>query len=152
MPLPKLNPKLRPLWRCPRCRKTFVTRNLWHSCRRYDLKSLFARSEPRVFRLYRRFAAMVRACGPVTINVQQSRIAFQVRVRALGCVPLKSQLRIGFAFSQRRSHPRFISVKTYGPTFHVHWISIRSEAELDAEVHEWTRAAYARSAQREPED
>ena len=32
----------RPLWRCPECGHTFVTRNLWHSCGRYTLDPHFA--------------------------------------------------------------------------------------------------------------
>jgi hypothetical protein len=143
-----MNAPLKPLWRCPKCGKTFITRNIWHSCRRYDLKTLFEDCAPHVFRLYRKLESMIRTCGPVTVNVQKSGIAFQVRVRALGCVPRKSYLRVGFAFVHPRRHPRFIKIESYTPRFHAHWIRVQSEEELDAEVMEWIREAYARAAQK----
>lgn len=140
--------RVKPLWRCPKCGKTFITRNIWHSCMRYDLEALFARSSPNVLRVYKHFARMVRKCGPITINVQKTGISFQVRVRAIGCVPRKDHLRIGFAFSRPRAHPRFVKVESFTPTFHAHWIRVHAEEELDAEVAGWVRDAYQRAAQR----
>jgi hypothetical protein len=138
----------RPLWECPKCGKKFITKNMWHSCIKLDLKSLFAKSEPQVFQLYRKFEALVRACGPVSINTSKNGIAFQVRVRALGCQPRKSYLRVGFAFSERRKNPRFVKVETFTPTFHAHWVHLVSEKDLDAELNSWIRDSYNRAAQK----
>lgn len=38
----------KPLWTCPECGHAFVTRNLWHSCGRYELDPHFERRDPRV--------------------------------------------------------------------------------------------------------
>jgi hypothetical protein len=38
--------KQKPLWRCPKCGHRFVTRNLWHSCRRYRLVDHFTGKPP----------------------------------------------------------------------------------------------------------
>ena len=123
---------------------------MWHSCRRQELEALFEGCAPYVFRLYRKFERMVCACGPITINPQKRAIAFQVRVRALGCVPRKTYLRIGFAFRRPRRHSRFVKVQTHSPRFHAHWIVVRSETELDAQVERWIREAYAVAAQHAP--
>ena len=54
----------KPLWTCPRCGHRFVTRNMWHSCRRVPLSRHFAGKSPELRRTFRRLAALVRACGP----------------------------------------------------------------------------------------
>jgi hypothetical protein len=110
------------LWRCPRCGERFITRNMWHSCRRSSVRDLFRGSEPRVYRLYLKFARMMRACGPVRIIGQKTRLVFQVRVRFGGCVPRRNWLLCGLAFPRRRSSPRFIKTESFGKHFHGHWV------------------------------
>ncbi len=146
--VPKKPPEPKPLWQCPKCGKHFITRNMWHSCKLYRAEPLFARCEPHVLQLYKKLETMVLACGPVIIEPKRTGIAFQVRVRALGCVPRKSYLKVGFAFAEQRQHPRFQKVKTYSPHWYTHWIHVRSEQELDGEVEAWIRDAYARAAQK----
>ena len=41
----------RPLWTCPRCGKSYVTRNMWHSCVVVPLESHFV-GRPRARELY----------------------------------------------------------------------------------------------------
>jgi hypothetical protein len=140
--------ELPPLWQCPKCGKTFITKNIWHSCTTLDLESLFAGCQPHVFPLYQKFEAMVRACGPITINPGKSGIAMQVRVRCMGCVPRKAFLRVGFAFAERREHPRFYKIEAFSKYFIGHYIRVYSEDELDADVEQWIRDAYAVGEQR----
>jgi hypothetical protein len=63
--------KIPPLWQYPKCGERFVTRDMWHSCGTCTLEDLFACSEPHVFRLFNKFAEMVRACRRVTIIPQK---------------------------------------------------------------------------------
>jgi hypothetical protein len=88
---------------------------MWHSCGKFSLRAHFARSVPHVYHLYRRVVQLVRACEPVTIIPQKTRIAFQVRVRFAGITPRKSYLRVGFWFAERRDHPRFFRIEKYYP-------------------------------------
>ena len=133
----------RPLWRCPKCGERFVTKNMWHSCGKQSLKALFARSEPHVFQLYKKFEKMVRACDPVRVIPQKTRIVFQVRVRFAGCVPGKSYLQCSVALPRKHNHPRFVKIETYAPHFHGHRFHIKSLEELDGEVQNWFRESYA---------
>lgn len=135
--------ELKPLWQCPKCGAKLVTKNMWHSCGRYSLEALFAQSEPRVRQIFDELAEMVRACGPVTVIPQKTRVVFQVRVRFLGCVPRKSYLLCNFEFAKRKKHPRFRKIETYAPRWHGHELRVDSEQELDAEVERWVREAYA---------
>ncbi|HEY8188077.1 MAG TPA: DUF5655 domain-containing protein [Pyrinomonadaceae bacterium] len=132
----------RPLWRCPECGERFVTRNLWHSCGKYTLEELFARSEPHVLPLFKKFAKMVRACGPVRMIPQKSRVAFQVRVRFAGAYPRKSHVLCGFALPYRSADPRFVKIEEYGRHFVGHLFSVASEADLDEQVQRWLHEAY----------
>jgi hypothetical protein len=130
------------LWQCPRCGEKFVTRNMWHSCGKYRLEDLFSRSEPHVFQLYRRFEELVKACGPVTVIPQKSRVVFQVRVRFAGAVPRKSHLQCAFGFSRRVEHPRFTKIEQYAPRWYGHYCKVEREADFDQDFVEWIREAY----------
>jgi len=139
--------KLRPLWRCPKCGERFVTTNMWHACGRYSLASLFAKSDPHVIKLFRKFARMVRNCGPVRIIPQKSRVVFQVRVRFAGCYPRKSYLLCGMALPRKLKSPRIARINEYAPHFLGHQFRIYSADELDAEVQAWLRESYEVGAQ-----
>jgi hypothetical protein len=139
---------LRPLWQCPKCGKRFVTKNIWHSCRRYSFEPLFAKCDPHVIEMYRKFEAMVKRCGPVFIEPRKINIAFYTRVRAIGCTPHKTYIRIGFAFRRLHKHPRFVKTTSFSKSFHAHWIDVHSLTELDNEVRQWIRDAYKVSSQR----
>jgi len=138
---------MRPLWRCPKCGKKFVTRNLSHSCRRYDLAHLFARRESNVLRIYKKFARMVKACGPVIVEPRSNEIVFLVRVRTIAFTPFKSSAQLRLAFPRPRKNRRFVKTFTYYNRFHAHWIEIREPSELDDQVQAWIQEAYALSAQ-----
>lgn len=143
-----MSSKLPPLWQCPKCGERFVTRNMWHSCGKYKLEALFARSEPHVFPLFQKFAAVVRACGPVTMIPQKSRIVFMVRVRFAGCTVKKSHLDCGFLLTRRLDHPRIHEVITFSPRSFGHRARVRSEKDLDARLKRWIREAYAYGQQK----
>jgi hypothetical protein len=145
-PKPKSG-KLRPLWRCPECGEKFVTKNLWHSCGKHTLEELFARSEPQVLRLFKKFAKMVRACGPVRMIPQKTRVVFQVRVRFAGAYPRKSYFLAGFALPYRAEDPRFVKIENYAPHFQGHLFRVASEADLDSKVQRWLKESYRVGAQ-----
>ncbi|HUK88088.1 MAG TPA: DUF5655 domain-containing protein [Terriglobales bacterium] len=137
----------KPLWRCPRCGARFVTRNIWHSCGKHSLKRLFARSQPHLLPLFRKFARLVRACGPVRMIPQKTRVVFMVRVRFAGCYPRKTHLLCGLALPKRTPHARFLRIESYGKHFHGHYLRLASEKDLDAQVQRWLRASYKVGAQ-----
>jgi hypothetical protein len=139
--------KKRPLWRCPKCGERFITANMWHSCGKYSIEQLFARSEPHVLPLFKKFAKMVRACGPVRMIPQKTRVVFQVRVRFAGAYPRKSSFLCGIALPHRVDDPRFVRVENYAPHFQGHVFRVASEADLDDQVQRWLRESYKVGAQ-----
>jgi hypothetical protein len=141
--------RTRPLWTCPKCGNEFVNRNQWHSCRRYDLSTLFVGKAPLVRDLFDRFRAMVEACGPVKVMPYRDRVAFMVRVRFAGAMPKKEWLELGFWLRRRVESPRFRRVETIYPNAHVHVLRVRSPEELDGEIAGWIEEAYAVGCQQE---
>ncbi len=134
--------KLKPLWQCPKCGERFVTAHMWHSCGKYSLNALFARSEPRVLQLFRKFADLVKACGPVRMIPRKTLVVFQARVRFAGAVPRHSSFLCSLALRRRYQHPRFLKVETYASRFHGHRLRIESEKDFDAELRRWIHEAY----------
>jgi hypothetical protein len=141
-------PRLPPLWKCPKCGERFVTKNMWHSCGKFTLEELFARSEPHVFDLFNKFAEMMRKCGPVTMIPQKTRVVFQVRVRFGGCYPRKSHLQCALALPRVDDDPRFFKVEQFAPHFIGHHFRLYSEADLDQDVQRWMCEAYEVGAQK----
>jgi hypothetical protein len=138
----------RPLWTCPRCGNRFVTRNMFHSCRRYDLESVFAGRPPHVRELFDRFRALVEACGPVTLLPYKDKVGFMVRVRFAGAAPRKNGLDVGFWLPRRIEHPRCHRVETIVANAHIHLVRVTSPADLDAELAGWIREAYGVGCQK----
>jgi hypothetical protein len=116
---------------------------MWHSCGKFELDALFAKSEPHVRRLFDRFAELVQSVGPVTVIPQKSRVVFQVRVRFAGAVPRKSHLLVSFGFPRRVDSPRFHKIEQYAPRWYGHSCKVTSEADFDEEFMGWIREAYA---------
>lgn len=137
-----------PLWRCDLCGETFVTKNAMHSCGRFSLDALFAKSAPHVRAIFERLLAIAESCGPVHVIPQKTRVTLQARVRFLSLYPRKSALLCGFVLTRRLDHPRFEHILSVNPRSHVHDLRLTSVDEIDADVRRWVREAYAWGEQR----
>lgn len=91
---------------------------------------------------------MVRACGPVHMIPQKTRVVFQVRMRFAGASPRKSHLMCAFILPREIKSDRFQKVENYGPRSYGHYLPVRCEAELDADVARWLKEAYRRGEQK----
>ena len=74
---------MRPLWTCPRRGKSYVTRNMWHSCVVIPRSAHFDGRPPRP-ELYDAVLSFLRADGPITVSVSKTRIEFLTRARFAG--------------------------------------------------------------------
>jgi hypothetical protein len=133
----------KPLWTCPKCGERFVSPRLWHSCGRGSYDRLFARSDPHVRRIFDRLAALARACGPVRIYPQKTRIVIQARIRFAGGTPQKSRFIAGFLLPPGTTSPR-ISATLDGVSSHyiACYVPLSREADVDAQIARWMRRAY----------
>lgn len=132
----------RPLWRCPACGHSFVTRNLWHSCGRYRLADHFAGKPAERRATFRRWVAVARSCGPVTVYAQKTRIVLQVRVRFAGAVVRRSWLDAHLWLRRRVQHPRLVHTEDFGRLGFGHRFRLERPRDIDAALVALMREAY----------
>ena len=131
------------LWVCPLCGNSLTGRNMAHSCGRFELDALFARSEPNVRAVFDRLAERVGALGEVTVIPQKTRATFQSRVRFLSVYPRKCALLMGIWLRAPKSSPRFRKIEHLGSSNFVHEVLVANPGEVDAELIGWVREARA---------
>ena len=131
-----------PLWTCPRCGARLVSRNLWHSCGRFTLDDLFAGAADGVLELARRYVALLRSLGDVQILPQKTRLVCVARVRFAGLYPQKTGVLAYFALQRWASNARIIRTEEYGPRWRLHFVRLRSDADLDDELRAWLQESH----------
>jgi len=138
----------KPLWTCPVCGRAFANRNQSHACGRHDLDAHFEGRPPEVRALFDAFLAALREVGPVTVLPQKTRIAFQIRMSFAQVTPRRDCLEGHFVLARRIDDLRFLAVETFSPRNHLHRFHIERLEEIDAQMREWMREAYAVGEQR----
>ena len=140
--IPARQEPLPDLWICPKCGARLVSRNLWHSCGRFSLESLFANSEERALDLARTYVAMLHTLGDVQVIPQKTRLVCVARVRFSGLEPRKDGFLANFALHRWLASPRIVKTVDYGPRWRVHYLRVRAEADLDDELIAWLQEAH----------
>lgn len=134
--------RARPTWTCPRCGARLVTPRLWHSCGRFTLEALFARSTPDALSLARAYVKLLRTLGDVQVLPQKTRLVCVARVRFAGLTPRRDHLVASFALHRRLDSPRVARHEDYGPRWRIHHVPLRSRADLDDELRAWLRESH----------
>jgi hypothetical protein len=132
-----------PLWRCPKCGHRFVTRNLWHSCARYTLAHHLKGAPDDVRATFRRWVATARACGPVTVYAQKTRIVFQARVRFGGAVIRRDWIDGALWLRRRVRHRRLVRLEDFGRLGYGAHFRLEQPADVDRRLQALMREAYA---------
>ena len=130
------------LWTGPKCRHRFVTRNLWHSCVRVPLRAHFRGRGARLYPTFRAWAALARACGPVTVYAQKSRIVIQARVRFAGAIVRADYLDATLWLKRPAQHPRLRRTESFGALGYGLHFRLASPADIDAALRRLMREAY----------
>lgn len=138
----------RPLWRCPKCGRSFANRNQSHACGRHDLMHHFRGKPPEVRELFDAVVAAIKAIGPVRVLPEKTRIAFQVRMSFAQVTPRTQWLDGHVVLARRLEHPRFRTIQTISPRNHVHVFRLTSLADIDNEFQGWLAEAYQVGEQR----
>ena len=134
------------LWRCPKCGHRFVTRNLWHSCGHVPLARHFS-GKPSVLRAtFRRWVAVARACGPVTVYAQKTRIVLQARVRFAGAVVRGRWLDAALWLKRRVNHPRVHRIEDFGRLGYGVHFRLTGPTDIDERIVALMREAYGGAA------
>ena len=132
----------RALWICPDCGARLVSRNLSHSCGRYTIDSLLARSDPVVQQAALRYVALLATLGDVQVLPQRSRLVCVARVRFAGLYPQKRSFLAAFALRRWLDSPRIEKRADYGPRWRGHFVRIRAAEEVDEELRAWLQESH----------
>ena len=132
----------RPLWRCPKCGARLVTRNLWHSCGRFTLEALFAKSPPEVLAAARKYANLLKSLGDVQVLPQKTRLVAVARVRFGGLYPRRNDFMAAFALRRWLKSRRIVKTIDYGPRWRAHYVRISSVEDVDAELRKWLQESH----------
>ena len=133
----------RPLWKCPRCKRSFANKNQSHFCGKHDLEHHFEGKADEVREIYEAFLKAIQRCGPVTVLPEKTRIAFQVRMSFAQLTTRSKWVDGHVVLARRFEHPRFRKIETFSARNHVHYFRFVSAAEVDDEVERWLAEAYA---------
>lgn len=122
---------------------------MWHSCGRHSYDALFARCEPHVREVFDRLATLARACGPVRIYPQKTRLVMQVRMRFVAGYPRRSALLVGFVVPTGTASTRFEKVEFYGSRHYVvGLVRLSGIDQVDREIARLVKLAYGIGEQR----
>lgn len=133
----------RELWICPECGRGFANRSQPHACGRHELEPHFAGKPPEIRALYDALLQRVRACGPVTVLPEKTRIAFQVRMSFAVAMPRRAWLDGHLVLARRVEDPLFRRIESLSPRNHVHHFRLRSPDDLTPRFDALLREAYA---------
>lgn len=135
--------QLKPMWRCPVCRRQFANRNQSHFCGKHNLKAHFQGKPPAIRELYNLFLAEVRRCGRVIVLPEKTRIAFQVRM-SFAAIQIQSTKIIGhLVLAQRYDSPCFHRIDSISRQNHVHNFRLAKREDLNEELRSFIVKAYA---------
>jgi len=131
-------------WRCPRCGRSLAHRHQFHFCGSpRALAAQFAGTPPGLKLLFGHLLEEIRACGPMTVLLERTRIAFHAGLAFMAVSVQPSALSGHLILPDRRRHPRFLRVDTLAPGNHAHHFRLTTSDEIDPEFVSWIRAAYA---------
>jgi hypothetical protein len=107
------------------------------------MDALFARKEPHVKRIFERLAEIARACGPVRIYAQKTRVVMQVRIRFAGGHPQKRCFIAGFLLPPDVESSRIEKREEYGSRSYVGCrVRLERERDVDREIRGFMKLAY----------
>ena len=146
--MPLRSPKHdKPLWRCPRCGKYYVTKNMWHACARHTVNEHFEHRDPKLRFLFSGIVGLLKRNGSLKINPDKTGIAFQVRMRFCGVYVRKNSLDLGFLLPHRLAYWRVRKIVPHSPRCYSHHVTITTPADLDDELASWLKESYRVGAQ-----
>ncbi len=135
--------KTTPLWICPRCRRRFLTSNVWHACTERELDEHFTGKPAQVRELYEAWLAFVeRNGGPITVVPQKTRISFQAHRRFASVMVRKGWVECGLWLRRAATHPLFTRIQRETEREFVYTFRLTDKSQMDKELAALVKDAY----------
>jgi len=137
------------MWTCPRCGRSFASRNQTHTCARLgELDPHFASCDPAVRETFDRVLAAARSLGQVQVLPEKTRIALHARMSFAAFVPRRHWLAGHLILARQITSPRFSKIATYSPRNVLHEFRLSAPDEVDDQFIAWLAEAYQVGIQR----
>jgi hypothetical protein len=85
---------------------------------------------------------MLQSLGDVQVIPQKTRLVCVARVRFAGLYPRKSGFLVAFALRRRLNSRRIVRTIDYGSRWRGHFVSVKSDDDLDHELRTWLQEAH----------
>ena len=133
----------KPLWKCPKCGVSLVSRNLSHACGDYSIAKFLQGKSDRGRALFGKFEALIARCGPYEVAPAKTRVAFLARVRFASVNRVGGDaIDVHFVLPRALASRRFRRVEKVGNVW-VHHLRLAGVRDFDRELARWLREAYA---------
>lgn len=132
------------MWTCPRCRASFVTRNLSHSCVTMSVREFFASRPKGGVILAKALIKEVRKLGPVKLHPVKTRIALMLKVRFAAIYRFSEEsIRGHIWLKERHATNRFERIEKLGRTDYLYHFVVSRDRPIDDELLRFFAMAYA---------
>ena len=132
-----------PLWKCPRCGRTFANRHQTHTCAPLgDLQRHFATADPGLRETFDTVVRAVRELGPVDVLPERTRIALHARMSFAAFTVRRHRLDGHVILARELYSPRFLRIEVYSPGNVLHAFRLSAVSDVDEDVRRWLAEAY----------
>lgn len=122
------------LWKCPRCKRYFPSKQNNHSCVSFPVTSHFTGKTPAVKRLFESLRRRVTSLGRVKVGSVRTEIFFQNRFHFAACQVRARHLVLFFAVPRLLKSPRFKTHIQVGRGKFLYTARIASPGDVDGEL------------------
>ncbi|HEX2368727.1 MAG TPA: DUF5655 domain-containing protein, partial [Acidimicrobiia bacterium] len=137
----------RSMWTCPRCGRSFASRNQTHACTAVTVEEHLKGKSDAATPIYRAFEEAMLLQGESRVHATKTRIAFINRMTFASATLGSGHVDATLILPEWVDHPRFDRIDLYGAVTYAQRIRLASAEAVDAELGGWLREAYHRGLQ-----
>jgi Domain of unknown function (DUF5655) len=132
------------MWTCPRCGRSFASRNQTHACTPVTVEEHLRGKSEAATLIYRALEEAMLLQGESRVHATKSRIAFINRMTFASATLGSGHVDATLILPEWVDHPRFDRIDLYGAVTYAQRLRLTSGGAVDAELGGWLREAYHR--------
>lgn len=130
------------MWECPKCQRSFKTKNQWHSCVIVNIDAIFLGKPNIIKELYNELLKNCIHFGKIKIDTTLSCIYFMDKNRFLAIKPQKSGIIIEFILERSEEIFPVIKIVQISKNQFVHRLKLDSIEDINDQLIRWIKDAY----------
>ncbi len=135
------------MWTCPRCGRSFATRNQTHACTPVSVDEHLEGKTDAATLIYRALEEAMLLQGESRVHATKTRIAFINRMTFASAALGSGHVDATLILPKWVDHQRFDRIDLYGVVTYAQRVRLTSAEAVDAELGGWLREAYYRGLQ-----